>query len=231
MFVEDAILVLNKPSGMSSFLAVKLVKKILGAKKAGHMGTLDPLADGVLVIGLNKATKLFDKFLNQKKEYVSKFKFGIQTDTLDLDGKIEFEDKNCLITKQMLEQKLREFIGKQKQYPPIYSAKKINGKRACDLARKGECVMLEPKEIEIYDLSVINDYGENLFEVKINCSSGTYVRSIVRDVAKEFGTYGMVYSITRTKCGVLCIENSYTLEQLRNGEYKTLSMSEFLQEE
>ena len=80
-------------------------------------------------------------------------------------------------------------------------------------------------------MSVINDYGENLFEVKINCSSGTYVRSIVRDVAKEFGTYGMVYSITRTKCGVLCIENSYTLEQLRNGEYKTLSMSEFLQEE
>ena len=230
MFLDDAILVLNKPSGMSSFFAVNLVKKILGAKKAGHMGTLDPLADGVLVIGLNNATKLFDKFLNQDKEYVSKFKFGVQTDTLDLDGKVEYE-KKCLVTKQELEQALKKFIGKQKQYPPIYSAKKVNGQRACDLARKGKEIKLEPKEIEIYNLDIIKEYGDNLFDVKINCSSGTYVRSIVRDVANDLDTYGMVYSITRTRCGVLCLKNSYTLEQLRNGDFKTININEFLQEE
>ncbi len=226
---EDAVLVLNKPKKMSSFLAVKLVKKILGAKKAGHMGTLDPLADGVLVIGLNKATKLFDKFLNSNKEYISVFKFGIETDTLDLDGQV-VKTNSKIINKNELENVLKCFVGKQEQLPPIFSAKKINGKRACDLARSGEKVILKPKEVEIYDLKVLEQLETNCFKIKISCSSGTYVRSIVRDVAEKLSTCGMTLSITRTKCGVLCIEDSYTLEQLRAGDYRLISLDEIFKE-
>ena len=229
MLEEDALLVLNKPVNMSSFLAVKLVKKILNAKKAGHMGTLDPLADGVLVIGLNKATKLFDKFLNSDKEYISIFKFGEETDTLDLGGEVIKKDDKVITAKE-LKEILKKFIGKQNQLPPLYSAKKVNGKRACDLARSGKEVELKPKEIEIYNLELLEKLGENKFKVKISCSSGTYVRAIVRDVAKELNTCGMTLAITRTKCGVLCIENSFSLEDLRNGNYKLIDMKEFTKE-
>ncbi len=229
MFEEDGVLVLNKPIKMSSFLAVKLVKKILGAKKAGHMGTLDPLADGVLVIGINKGTKLFDKFLNSDKEYISVFKFGEETDTLDLDGKI-IKSNEKIVTFDELQNVLKTFIGKQYQMPPIYSAKKINGKRACDLVREGKEVELKPKEIEIYDLKIVEQIETNVFKIKISCSSGTYVRSIVRDVAEKLSTCGMTLSITRTKCGVLCIKDAYSLEQVRNGDYKLININEFTKE-
>ena len=229
MLTQDAVLVLNKPKNMSSFLAVKLVKKILGAGKAGHMGTLDPLADGVLVIGLNKATKLFEKFLNSDKEYISIFKFGVETNTLDLDGEIIRTD-NKVVSEEELRKVLKTFIGKQQQLPPVYSAKKINGKRACDMAREGKEIVLQPKEIEIYNLELLEKLEENAFKVKISCSSGTYVRAIVRDVAERLSTCGMTLAITRTKCGVLCIENSYTLEDLRAGNYKLIDMKELTKE-
>ena len=227
MFLDDALIVLNKPLKMSSFLAVKIVRGILGAKKAGHMGTLDPMADGVLVIGLNKGTKLFDKFLKSTKEYVSIFKLGVETDTLDADGEVLRTD-NKIISKEDFENALKSLIGKQSQIPPVYSAKKINGKRACDLARAGKEVTLTPKEIEIYNLELLEVLDTNTFKVKILCSSGTYVRSIARDVAKLLSTYGITQTITRTKSGDFHIENSFTLEDLRNGNFKTINISEVL---
>ena len=227
MFLDDALIVLNKPLKMSSFLAVKIVRGILGAKKAGHMGTLDPMADGVLVIGLNKGTKLFDKFLKSTKEYVSIFKLGVETDTLDADGEVLRTD-NKIISKEDFENALKSLIGKQNQIPPVYSAKKINGKRACDLARAGKEVTLAPKEIEIYNLELLEVLDANTFKVKILCSSGTYIRSIARDVAKLLSTYGITQTITRTKSGDFNIENSFTLEDLRNGNFKTINISEVL---
>ena len=223
---KDALLVLNKPSGLSSFMAVRIVQKILNAKKACHMGTLDPLADGVLVIGLNKATKLFDSFLNSTKEYISVFKLGVETDTLDLAGEVLRTD-NKIVSEYEFKKALEDFVGKQLQMPPIYSAKKINGKRACDLAREGKEVVLSPKQIEIFSLDLLSQIGENRFKVKIGCSSGTYVRAICRDVAEKLSTCGITESITRTKCGVLRIENSYTLDQIRNGEYKLIDIDEY----
>ena len=225
---KNAVLVLNKPVGMSSFFAVNLARKILGAKKAGHMGTLDPLADGVLVIGFNKATKLFDSFLHNDKEYISIFKLGIETDSFDMAGEIVRTDDK-VVSKQEFEEAIKGLVGKQLQMPPVYSAKKIGGKRACDLAREGKEVSLQPKEVEIYSLELLEEVETNVFKVKIACSSGTYVRAICRDVASKLSTCGTTLSITRTKCGVLCIENSYTLENLRVGNYKLLDMDMFME--
>ena len=178
--IGDGIIVVNKPAGMSSFLVVKLVKRFVGAKKAGHMGTLDPMADGVLVVGINKGTKLFDKFLKSKKEYVTTFKFGAMTDTLDREGTIVEEDKACNVKRQDVEEALKSFVGKQMQMPPLYSAKKVGGKRACDIVRAGGSVELSPKEIEIYSLEFLEEVEKNTFKIKIViniCACKTYCKN------------------------------------------------------
>lgn len=216
MFEKNAIINLNKPTGMSSFFAVKKVAKLLGVKKAGHMGTLDPYGSGVLLIGVNKGTKLFDEYLNKTKTYVATFHFGYETTTLDSEGEIIFE-KEINITPEDIKKVLPIFIGKQAQMPPKFSAKKINGKRACDLMRDGKEVELKPKDIEIYDIKLLSCLGDNNFSFKITCSSGTYIRSLCRDIAYKLSTYGTMVSIIRTKCGVLCIENSCTLQDIQNG--------------
>jgi len=202
MFDKNAIINLNKPTGMSSFLAVKKVARLLGVKKAGHMGTLDPYGTGVLLVGVNKGTKLFDEYLKKVKTYVAVFHFGYETDTLDSEGKI-INKNNVEINCQQIIGVLNAFIGKQAQMPPQFSAKKINGQKACDLARMGSVVELKPKEIEIYDLKLLRSFGNNNFQFEITCSSGTYIRSLCRDIAYKLSTYGTMVSIIRTKCGVL----------------------------
>ena len=214
---NNGIIVLNKPREMSSFLAVKLVQKAVGAKKAGHMGTLDPLADGVLLVGVNKGTKLFDHFLTCDKTYRTVFKFGEETDTLDTEGEV-IAANDVKVTREMLEETLGAFVGKYPQMPPRYSAKKIDGKKACDLARKGVEFELKPKNIEVYDLKLLGEIAENTFEFEIHCSSGFYVRSLARDLAKTLGTYAHALSITRIKCGNFSINQAQTLDDLRNGK-------------
>ena len=217
MFEKNAIVNLNKPTGMSSFLAVKKVAKLLGVKKAGHMGTLDPYGTGVLLIGVNRGTKLFDEYLGKNKTYVTTFHFGYETDTLDSEGNIIFEN-DLKVTSKMIENVIPNFIGKINQMPPEYSAKKINGKRACDLIRQGKEVELKPKEIEIFDIKLIDDLGENNFVFEITCSAGTYIRSICRDISHSISTYGTMVSIIRTKCGDFDIAKSCTLEDIKNGK-------------
>ena len=217
MFEKNAIINLNKPTGMSSFLAVKKVARILGVKKAGHMGTLDPYGTGVLLVGVNKGTKMFDEYLNKTKTYIATFHFGYETDTLDSEGKIINENEK-IITKAEIDEVLPSFIGKHAQMPPNFSAKKINGKRACDLIREGKNVELKPKEIEIFDIKLINCFENNNFVFEITCSSGTYVRSVCRDLAYKLSTYGTMISIIRTKGGAFCLENSCTLDDLQNGK-------------
>ena len=223
MFEQNAIINLNKPTGMSSFLAVKKVAKALGVKKAGHMGTLDPYGTGVLLVGVNKGTKMFDEYLKKSKTYVAVFHFGYQTDTLDSEGQIEKENQ-AEITKEQIASVLPKFIGKQMQMPPLYSAKKVNGKKACDVARKGEVVELKPKEIEITSLKLLRQLGNNNFQFEISCSSGTYIRSLCRDIAHELSTYGTMVSIIRTKCGVFDIANSCTLQDIQNGKISFLTV-------
>lgn len=224
-FEKDGLIVLDKPSGLSSFLAVNIVKRAVGAKKAGHMGTLDPLASGVLVIGINKATKLFDKFLKSNKEYYAEYEFGYETDTLDLEGKVIKKDENFSgITKEEFIKVLPKFVGKMKQMPPVYSAKKIDGKKACDLAREGKEITLEPKEVEVFALDFVDEIRPNVFGVKIQCSSGFYVRALGRDIAKELGSFATTVCIRRTKCCGFDIAQADKLEDIKQGKFNLVEI-------
>ena len=219
----NGIILINKESGFSSNQVVNKVKYLLKANKAGHLGTLDVLGRGLLPITLGKGTKLFDYFLNKDKVYQTVFEFGYTTTTLDREGKIT--DKNDVeVSLEQLQAVCKTFIGKQDQMPPIFSAKKINGKKAYELARAGKSVDLKPKQIEIYDLKVLKQIEKNKFLLEVHCSSGTYIRSLCRDIASKLGTYGVMQDILRTKCGSFDIKESFTIEDIEQGKYKILPL-------
>ena len=225
MLTDDGIIVLNKPTQMSSNKAVQIVKHILKPNKIGHMGTLDPLGSGVLILGINKSTKLFDKFLSETKTYRAIFYFGKETDTLDSEGMI-IRTIDCDITIDQVNAVCKKFIGKFEQMPPLYSAKKVNGKKAYELARKGEYVKLKTRLIEIYDIKCINEIKRNTFMFEITCSGGTYIRSICRDMATELSTCGTMLAIVRTRCGKYDISESCTIEDIKNDNFKLLNAKE-----
>jgi len=193
--------------------ATSAVKRILQVKKAGHLGTLDPFASGVLPVAVGNATKMFEKHLKDNKTYRAIFKFGIETDTFDSDGNIT-NIKDDIISKEEIEVALKTMTGIIDQMPPAFSAKKINGVRAYDLARAGKEVELKPKTITIYDFSLICQLFENTFLFEIKCSSGTYVRSCCRDLAKALGTVGVMVGLVRTKSGEYDISNSILLDEV-----------------
>lgn len=222
----NGILLINKERGISSNSVVNKVKHILKADKAGHLGTLDVLGEGLLPVTLGKCTKLFDFYLNKDKVYKTIFKFGETTDTLDLEGEVTLKN-DVIITKEKLNSIIPQFIGEQNQLPPQYSAKKINGQKAYDLARKGiENIELKPKLIHIYSIKILSQIDANVFELEIHCSSGTYIRSICRDMATKLSTYGVMLKIIRTRCADFDISNSYTLQDLKNGNYKIITVQE-----
>ena len=217
------IILVNKESGFSSNQVVGKVKYLLKANKAGHLGTLDVLGRGLLPITLGRGTKLFDYFLNKDKVYQTIFEFGFATTTLDREG--EITDKNDVeVSLEQLQNVCQKFIGKQDQLPPIYSAKKVNGKKAYELARAGKSVDLKPKQIEIYDLKVLKQIEKNKFLLEVHCSSGTYIRSLCRDIASSLGTFGVMQDILRTKCGSFDIKESFTIEDIEQGKYKIIPL-------
>lgn len=219
----NGIILVNKESGFSSNQVVGKLKYLLKANKAGHLGTLDVLGRGLLPITLGRGTKLFDYFLNKDKVYQTIFEFGFATTTLDREG--EITDKNNVeVSLEQLQNVCQKFIGKQDQLPPIYSAKKINGKKAYELARAGKSVDLKPKQIEIYDLKVLKQIEKNKFLLEVHCSSGTYIRSLCRDIASSLGTFGVMQDILRTKCGSFDIKESFTIEDIEQGKYKIIPL-------
>lgn len=220
---ENGIILLNKPAGTSSNSAVNKVKHLLCAKKAGHLGTLDVLGEGLLPITINKATKLFDYFLQKDKTYITVFKFGQTSPTLDMEGPLSEEDKNLDLQSADIEKVLGKFIGVQNQMPPIYSAKKINGKKAYALAREGVDVKLKPKQIEIYKFKLLRKIAKNTFEFEIDCSSGTFIRSLCRDLAQELSTYGVMQRIIRTRCGKFELNNAYTFKDIEDGNFTLIN--------
>lgn len=218
---ESGIILINKPRGLSSFSVVNIVRRVLDVKKAGHLGTLDKEAEGLLPITLNSSTKLFDIFLNKDKTYTTKIKFGEKSDTFDLESKVEKID-NIVITEEMLKAVIPKFIGEQNQTPPNFSAKKINGMRAYKLALKGEDILLPPKKIKVYDIKLLRQLNANFFELEISCSSGTYIRAIARDLASAFSTYAVCYDIIRTRCGAFLLKDAFTLEEIKKGKYQII---------
>lgn len=209
-----------KPTGVSSGFVVNKIKRITN-EKVGHLGTLDPSASGVLSIAVGKATKFFDYFLNKDKEYVALAKFGVLTDTLDSDGTV-IEKDNVNVSLEDIEKIIPKMCGEILQIPPIFSSKNVNGQRAYDLARQGKDIVLEPKKVQIYSIKVEKRHQNNLFRLKIHCSSGTYVRSIVRDIAKELGTNATTVCIIRTASGKFKIDESVTLDDIAENKEKHL---------
>lgn len=202
-----------KPQGMSSAAVVGKIKKKFNLKKVGHMGTLDPLACGVLPIAVGKATKMFDYFLNKKKTYIVNCEFGYETSSLDL-GTEKINETSFVPTLEDVIKATKSFLGKIKQQPPIYSAKKIDGKKAYELARDGKDVVLKDVEVEIFKFDCLNQINNTTFKFEIECSSGTYVRSLIRDLAYKLNTYATVVFLERTKTDFFDATNAIKLDDL-----------------
>ena len=204
--MTDGILLVNKCQGPSSNQTLQIVKKNLGIKKAGHFGTLDPLASGLLVIGVNKGTKLSNLFLNDNKSYEASIKFGESTTTDDAEGEVIVTSKKKF-TKSDVVNTLRSFLGAQKQVPPMYSAIKIKGTPSYKHARAGREIQLAPRSINIYEI-LIRDFSFPLLNLSISCSKGTYIRSLARDIGISLGSCAYLHSLKRTKQGNFKLSNA-----------------------
>lgn len=217
----NRIFILNKPLEFTSQDAVSKLKKILNQKKAGHTGTLDPMATGVLPILVGETTKLSKYLVEHKKTYIAVLKFGICTNTGDSEGKIIEEKKVNIenLTEDKVVFVLNEFLGKQIQTPPIYSAIKINGKKLYEYARNEIAVEIPKREIEIYNIKLIQlDKNEKEIKFEVECSKGTYIRTLCEDIAKKLDTIGYMKSLTRTKVNNFKLEDTITFEELEENK-------------
>ena len=209
----DGILVVDKPKGPTSRDIVNQVSKILGTKKAGHTGTLDPIATGVLVLTIGKGTKLTEMLQASTKEYIATATFGIETDTLDTEGTI-IKEEPVTITKEDVKRALKEMEETYEQEVPIYSAIKVNGKKLYEHARKNEQVEELPKRtVTIYETKFLS-FEENQATFRVVVSKGTYIRSFIRDLAKKLNTVAIMSDLRRTKQGTFPVEESHPLEEI-----------------
>ena len=227
----DGIIIINKPKGCTSHDIVYKIKKMLN-EKVGHTGTLDPMAEGVLPILIGKGTQLSKYLINHNKKYIVELQLGTKTDTADSEGKIIEEQpvNETLLTQENIKKILQTFIGKQEQVPPIYSAIKVNGKKLYEYARKGQKVELKPRQIEIYNIDLI-DYSpkEKQIKFEVFCGKGTYIRSLCEDIATKFGTVGYMKSLKRTQVGDFKIEDSVTVEELNKVDIPIISVEKIFE--
>lgn len=210
----DGVISLIKPPGITSHDAIGICRRILKERRIGHSGTLDPLAYGVLPIFVGKATRAIEYTESIGKTYVAECKFGVETDTEDSTGNILSEwDYLDTLPWERLEEVVKSFIGPMKQRPSKYSAIKINGQRAYDLARAGIEFELPTRLIHIYDIELLA-YADPFFTIRVRCSAGTYVRALLRDICRRLGDYGMMTQLCRTAVGQFDLECSITIEEL-----------------
>ncbi len=212
----DGILVIDKPTGFSSHDIVQKMRRIAKQRKVGHAGTLDPLATGVLPLLLGKATKISRYLTGQDKSYDTELCLGITTDTLDSDGRV-VERKDVDISLKQLEEVLDTFRGSIEQIPPMYSAKKVEGKKLYELARKGKTVEREAKEIRIDSLELL-DFDAPTCRLRVKCSSGTYIRTLVDDIGQALGCGAHVTALRRLEVGTFRLSQAFTLEELEARE-------------
>ena len=213
----DGIIIINKGKNYTSNDVVSIVKKITKSK-VGHTGTLDPNATGVLPLLIGNATKVSKYLINHDKEYEVVLQLGIRTETADVEGKV-IEQKEVtaeMLNKDNIEEKLQQFIGKQEQIPPIYSAIKVNGKKLYEYARKGQEVELKPRQIEIYSIQLVGiNEKEKQISFKVKCSKGTYIRSLCEDISKKLGTAGYMKELNRLQVGEFYIKDAVTISEMK----------------
>ncbi len=219
----DGLLLVNKEENYTSRDVVNVISKIFNTSKVGHAGTLDPIAEGVLVIAVGKGLKLIDFLSCYKKEYIATVSMGFLTDTLDVTGNKIMEFSDFSIDKDTLSDKLKEFVGKSIQTVPLYSAVKVNGKRLYEYARKGENIELPKREIEIYDIELL-DFNDKEFKFRVEVSKGTYIRSLIKDIGDKLKIPCTMKNLVRTKQESFKIEDSYTLNEIKNGNYKIIPL-------
>ena len=222
----DKLLVVNKEKNLTSRDIVNNLTKIFNTKKIGHTGTLDPIATGVLVCLFGKYTKLVDLLTSLDKEYIAEIKWGIKADTGDITGSI-IENKSFNITKDNIIKVFEKFPQKYEQTVPKYSAVKINGKKLYEYARNNIEIELPKREVSIFSLELI-DYEKDIIKFKTHVSKGTYIRSLIEDICEKLGTIGTMNNLIRTKQGGFDIEDSFILDDIKNGNFKFQNIHEFL---
>ena len=224
----EGIIIVNKPKGITSFDVIRKLKKILKTKKIGHTGTLDPLATGVMLMCVGKATKLAADLEAKDKVYIADFDIGYATDTYDIEGK-KIAENIIEISKENLEQSIKKFIGNIKQVPPMYSAIKIDGNKLYHLARKGIEVERPERDVTIEYINLL-DFKDNKAKIETKVSKGCYIRSLIYDIGQDLGTYATMTALQRKQVGDYSLEDSYSLEQIEemvlNNDFKFLKTIE-----
>ena len=224
----EGIIIVNKPKGITSFDVIRKLKKILKTKKIGHTGTLDPLATGVMLVCVGKATKLASDLEAKAKVYIANFDIGYATDTYDIEGK-KIVENIIDVSKEDLEQSIKKFIGNIKQVPPMYSAVKIDGNKLYHLARKGIEIERPERDVTIEYINLL-DFKDNKAKIETKVSKGSYIRSLIYDIGQDLGTYATMTALQRKQVGDYSLENSYSLEQIGemtlNNDFKFLKTIE-----
>lgn len=227
----NGILLIDKPKEYTSHDIVAIVKKI-SKEKVGHTGTLDPNATGVLPLLLGKATQISKYLINHDKTYIATVKLGIKTDTADSEGKVTEEKDVIDLNTEMVQKVLNDMIGKQKQIPPLYSAIKVKGKKLYEYARNGEEIKIAPRDIEIYDMKLLElNKKEAEITFEISCSKGTYIRTVCEDIAEKLNTVGYMKDLRRIRVGEFDINQAINIEDIKNNtsllEEKIISIEKF----
>ena len=229
MINMHGLIIVNKEKDWTSRDVVNKISRIFNTPKVGHTGTLDPLATGVLVVAIGEGVKLVDSLSNDTKEYIAEVKCGIQTDTLDVIGKVIEEKENFILDKNKIIEVLNSFLGKSLQEVPLYSSIRVDGKRLYEYARNGEEVLLPKREIEIYNIALL-EVENTTFKFKVKVSKGTYIRSLIRDIGVKLNIPCTMKNLTRTKQGIYDISNSYTLSEIESCNYKLVPFYEILKD-
>jgi tRNA pseudouridine55 synthase len=216
---KSGFILMDKQKGWTSFDVVAKLRGITGIRKIGHAGTLDPIATGLLIVAIGRdATKQIDKYMKMDKVYIAKAKFGETSDTYDAEGIIQIQEIDNK-TEIELQGVLKNYVGETKQVPPMFSAKKVQGKKLYELARQGKEIEREPVEIHISKIDLLSfDYP--WFEMKVHCGSGTYIRSLIHDVGQELKVGAVMYELRRTKIGNFDIKKAALLEQLNKENWE-----------
>ena len=229
----DGIIVVNKEKGFTSRDMVNKVGKILGTKKIGHTGTLDPMATGVLVMCLGKCTSLVDMITSDYKEYVAGVRLGILTDTLDTTGNV-IDKCDVSYSRDDIISALNSMVGEYYQEVPKYSAVKINGKKLYEYARDGIEIELPRRLVNIKSIELVSDisYSDDYIDFSIKClvSKGTYIRSLIRDIADKLGCYGVMSSLVRTRQGNFSIDDAYSISDIESGSYKLIDLGTYFKD-